>query len=741
MIKPRMNTSDRTMIQTKKYYAARMLGLTALTVIMIGCASGPVPRMERNPDVDALPPAQPQDEGGVVQPLPDGDGKANESSKSGARIQPGTGRVINEQVAASAPPRLPSEGEATFNFEGESLHAVVKAVLGDLLQQNYVIAPGVQGTVTLATPKPVGSAQALSLLEMVLAWNNARLVWTDGRYNIVPSDQAVAGNLSPRTGGAANARGFELRAIPLKYISASEMEKLIEPYARKGAIVQVDPARNLIVLGGTRSELESYQRTVQIFDVDWLAGMSVGVFPLQSAEADKVVSSLEQVFGAESNTPLAGMFRFLPIEGTNSVIVITPQAKYLRDAEDWIEKLDAGGEGSRLYVYDVKYMKATDLASQLSQVFGGGGGGGASTGGDASIQPGLTPVDLESVTRAPAEVSQPESSPSNGGSAASGDGLSVGGGDVSISAVEENNSLLIRSAPAQWESIRRAIDKLDQVPAQVHIEAQVVEVALNEKLDYGVSWFFRNSITDAAIRQLSEVRGGFASLFGGSVNTAGNTAASFVGDNTQAILGALDSVSSTRILSTPSITVRNNVEAELNVGENIPVVSTSLGQNPGTPNNPNVFSQVQYLQTGTKLTVKPRIASDGSVFMEISQTISSRGDLPPGAPPGSNPPINTRELKTEAVVKDGETIFLAGLISEGKIKGTSGVPGLNRIPVVGGLFGNKTNEKNRSEVLILLTPRVIRSPLEARKLTDEYGERFKGLEPLRKQQAKQARDN
>ena len=109
---------------------------------------------------------------------------------------------------------------------------MVKAILGDLLQQNYVIAPGVQGTVTLATPRPVSGAQALSLLEMVLGWNNARLVWSDGRYNIVPADQAMAGNLSPRTGAPANARGYEVRAVPLKFISASEMEKLLKPYAR-----------------------------------------------------------------------------------------------------------------------------------------------------------------------------------------------------------------------------------------------------------------------------------------------------------------------------------------------------------------------------------------------------------------------------------------------------------------------------------------------------------------------------
>ena len=162
---------------------------------------------------------------------------AAEKKKSNATIRTGSGQLINQRVAGMPAPNLGSAGDATFNFEGESVQTVVKIILGDLLQQNYVIAPNVQGTVTLATPRPVSPAQAVSLLEMVLGWNNARLIWSDGRYNVVPSDQAIAGNLAPRTGSPANARGYEIRAIPLKFISASEMKKLLEPYARDKAIV------------------------------------------------------------------------------------------------------------------------------------------------------------------------------------------------------------------------------------------------------------------------------------------------------------------------------------------------------------------------------------------------------------------------------------------------------------------------------------------------------------------------
>lgn len=724
--------------------AVPALGL-ALIVFLAGCATVATPQVRRGDDpLAGIAPAAAADATDTGQA---GTGTSTGTAPTnGARLTPGTGLVINQRAASTPAPSLDSTGEATFNFEGESVHAVVKAILGDLLQQNYVIAPNVQGQVTLATPRPVNAAQALSLLEMVLGWNNARLVWSDGRYNVLPTDQAIAGNLSPRTGGAANARGYEVRAVPLQFISAEEMKKVLEPYARPNAVVSVDSARNLIVLAGTRSELQNYLRTVEIFDVDWLAGMSVGVFPLQSAEAAKVVDELNGVFGEGGKTPVSGMFRFMPLEGQNAVLVITPQARYLREAQTWIERLDAGGgEGSRLYTYEVLYMKATDLADQLGQVFGGGSGGASSRGesnASPSIMPGLEPVQIRSTdTPAPdaagARGREAAAQASGGASSSSGggDGIALGNDqDVSISAVEASNALLVRASPGQWESIRRAIERLDTMPLQVHIEAQVVEVQLTGELSYGVSWFFENAVEDVA--ELPSAQG--RSIWGDIAGTIGGDGLgwTFLGKNAAAVITALDDVSDVRLLSTPSVVVRNNAEAKLDVGTKIPVNSTSFnpitGENPGTGNG--TYTQVQYLDTGVILTVTPRISRDGTVFMEIEQEVSSPG--PPRAnDPTGNVPINKRSLITEAAIKSGETVMLAGLITEGNTVGSSGVPGLSRLPVVGGLFGTKSRTSDRSEVIILVTPRVIRDPAEARKLTDEYGERFRALDPIRAESA------
>ena len=652
-------------------------------------------------------------------------GSENPTKKpSSAIIRPGSGQLINQRVAAMAAPNLGSAGDATFNFEGESVQAVVKVILGDLLQQNYVIAPNVQGTVTLATPRPVSPAQAVSLLEMVLGWNNARLIWSDGRYNVVPSDQAVAGNLSPRTGSPANARGYEIRAIPLKFISATEMEKLLKPYARDKAIVQVDNTRNLIVLAGTRAELQNYIRTVEIFDVDWLAGMSVGIFPLQSAEAGKIVTELEKVFGENGKTPLAGMFRFMPLEGQNAVMVITAQPKYLRDVETWIERMDAGGEGVRLYVYEVKNVKATDLSDQLSSVFGNNSNS-SNRNDSPSIQPGLEPIEVRTLNNpAPANTPKPGSI-ANARNAE----LSITGGDVSISAVEESNSLLIRASPGQWESIRRAIDRLDSMPLQVHVEAQVIQVTLGGKLEYGVSWYFNNAITDVGELAASRSQNDW-STYASSIIPASSTANSswtLIGPSAKAVISVLDDLSDVKVLSAPSVLVRNNVEASFDSGEQIPVVSTIV--NPGGGSN-NTVSQVQFRQTGISLKVKPRVSSDGMVFLEITQDVSQASDKPADA--SGNIRVSTNKLETEVAIQSGETVVLAGLIKTEEGRGSNGLPFLSRLPVIGALFGKQSRTKDRQEILVLITPTIIRSPSDARKLTDEYGERFRALDPLRK---------
>ncbi|KRB11011.1 type II secretion system secretin GspD [Lysobacter sp. Root690] len=733
-------------------YATHALVAAIIATQLASCASVVSPRVRRDGDPAALKGPQTEQAGarlvhnGVEQePL---EAKTDEDGPK-AQIRRGTGQTINRGAASRPPPGLPATtGTASFNFEGESVHAVVKAILGDMLGQNYVIAPGVQGTVTLATPKEVSSAEALNLLEMVLSWNNARLVYTGGRYNVVPADQALAGNVAPSTNSPASARGFEVRTVPLKFISATEMEKILKPYARPNAIVNVDNSRNIITVGGTRAELENYLRTVEVFDVDWLSGMSVGVFPLQSGKATKVVADLEKVFGEQSKSPVSGMFRFMPLEGANAVMVITPQADYLDDIKDWLDRIDSAGDNVQLYTLELKYIKAKDLADRLSEVFGGRSGG-SSGGGDGSpsLMPGLesTEVRDNGSGTSTADIGKDSGSDSSSGSSGGGLGngaslgatrsgngavtLEVDGSKVGVAAVEETNSILVRSSPQAWKSIRNVIEKLDVMPMQVHIEAQVAEVELTGDLSYGVNWYLEQAATDAGFPNLNRRTNPDVPLkwstIGAAVTNSNGLSWSLVKSGAAAVISALDKVTDVHLLQTPSVFVRNNAEASLNVGTRIPIESVSV--NTGTGNN-NTYSQVQYLDTGVILKVRPRVSRDGMVFMDIVQEVSSVGA--PLNANSTNVTINNRKLKTEAAVQSGETVLLAGLINDETRRTGSGLPGLSRIPVLGALFGKQGSSTTRRETIILLTPTLVRNPEESRGLTDEYSRRFRAMEPL-----------
>lgn len=711
-----------------------------LAMLLAGCATMPPPDIRR----DGVHPAQPatgQQDGVSVEPLAEAD------TGPRAQVRRGTGQVINRSAAASPPPNLGgTTGQAEFNFEGESVHAVAKAILGDMLGQNYIIAPGVQGTVTYVTAKPVSASEALSVLEMVLGWNNARLLYSDGRYNIVPAETAMAtGTVAPRTGPAVGARGFESRVVQLRYISAGEMEKILKPYARPGSIVHVDNGRNVITISGSRAELENYLRTIEIFDVDWLSGMSVGVFPLQSGKAAKVVSDLEKVFGAQSESPVAGMFRFMPLEGANAVMVITTQPDYLGEIEQWLERIDSAGQDARLYSIELKYIKARDLADRLAEVFGGGsrlrGGSDGST-----LMPGLTQGTLGDAGLGGSDGM----STGTGGSMSTGGGrggfgndsltldqqqgggsvtLEVDGMNVGVSAVEDTNSLLVRTSPGAWKSIREVVERLDVMPMQVHIEAQVAQVQLSGDLEYGVQWFVENhGITGGNLpatldRNVNPLIPGNWSTFGGNV-TGGGLAWTLFKNDAAAIIRALDSVTDVRLLQTPSVFVRNNVEAQLIVGDRIPVSTVSVNPILGSDNS---LTSVQYIETGTILKVRPRVTRDGTVFLEIVQEISA----PVGDPDNNgNYRISQRQLKTEAVAQDGDTVMLAGLINDGVQRGSNGIPGLSRIPIIGGLFGTQKSNTSRNETIVLITARIVRNTQEARDLTDEYGRRFRAMEPL-----------
>ncbi|HET8897274.1 MAG TPA: secretin N-terminal domain-containing protein, partial [Rhodanobacteraceae bacterium] len=429
--------------------------LVAGLVGLAGCATTR-PHADQNTDIVAqmvqpvvAPPAQ--DQG----PIAMGDEDAHKIVPIKPQVEPGSGKFINEKAAraptqgAEAP-----KGQVVFNFENEPVQAVVKAILGDLLQKNYIIAPGVNGNVSYSTAQPVRSADAMPILETLLAWTNNTLIFKDGRYTVLPIKQAIPGNLTPRLAPAQTAKGYEVRIFPLHYISPTEMQKLLKPFAQADAFISVDTSRSMLIMAGTREQLENYQHTIDIFDVDWLKGMSVGVYNLQSQDVAKLMPQLDQIFGAKGESPLAGMFRFVPVEATNSIIVITSQPEYLERAQEWLLRLDAGASGdagSKIYIYDVLNVKSADLAGYLNEIFNGVSYTPSSdTGG--SVAPGLNQTDVggsrmggnnsmggtqfgnRNQSRRQARTTTPARS--------SGGGTATDGGPR-ITSVDENNQLLV----------------------------------------------------------------------------------------------------------------------------------------------------------------------------------------------------------------------------------------------------------------------------------------------------------
>jgi general secretion pathway protein D len=640
-----------------------------------------------------------------------------DAKKEKHEFYPGSGEFINMDAAKYKEKVITAKGDITFNFEGDPLPMVVNLILGQILKENYVIAPGVSGSVTFATVKPINKDQVMPILEMLLSWNNASIIFIEDRYHVMAKSDAIKGNLIPSYGEIEQRKGYTVMVVPLDYIAPSEMEKILAPYAKEGAVVKADNARNLLFLSGTKRELSMYMDTIKIFDVDWLEGMSTGIFTLERVEAGTIVGELEALFGEGADNPLAGMFRFMPIERLNAIMVITPQKKYLHKAKEWILRLDrADAEASsNLYVYNVKNIKATDLAGYLNDVFGGSGGSSSSSKASSSgnVAPGLNGKEIGSNTNNSKEITKTRNS--SGGNK---DG-------INFTAIEENNQILISANAQDYESIMSAISRLDIEPLQVFIEAKIIEVTLSDNFQFGVDWLFGSAASSSSSNTNIKGLGGIRETESSSL---GRNGLSYVltGIDVNATITSLQKNGVATVLSTPSMLVLNNKQASINVGQQIPIPTNSYS-NTNTGVTGGVFRTVSYKQTGTDLQITPRINPGGLVYIELSQEVSV-----PGTPNAetNDVPIDNRTLSTEIAVQSGETVVMGGLIKHVDRRATAGVPVLKKIPLLGKLFQNETKDIERTELLVLITPTVVENPEQAKQLTKEYANQFKGLKPL-----------
>ena len=691
------------------------------------------------------------------------------SSKTSVNsILEGNGVFLNMEQIPKAKAGIKDDPETiSLNFEQADLREVITTIL-KTLGHAYIIDPSISGSVTINMPedKPLKRSQLLPTLEKLLAMNGAALLKEGALYRIVPLASAVAGNSNIYTKDKPDSAnlGHGTRIYPLKFISASEMVTILTPFIPQGSLIQADSARNMITVSGSPADLDALQATIDTFDVNWLKGMSVGIFSLDTMDAETAATQLTALLGVsgEGQTPMAGLLRFVPLTKINTLMVISPQKEYLREVETWIKKID-NSSGERLYVYNVENGDAGYLAEVLGQIFASGGG----SGGGSAVAPGLGSSNLTSgLARGGSKKNSNQTGSGSSGSSSQGSSLTggsfnttddnvspssqalsgggndlgmFGGRNVRVVADASNNAILIWASPRDYDKVIAAIRRVDKTPRQVLIEATFAEVSLAGNLKYGLQWFFKNSIEGnqgaGALGPVTTIKpdGNLVNLAGA---LASNTANQFVygvansAGNISALLSALAGDSVLNILSSPQVLARDNQEATIKVGGQVPIATNSITTIGNNSTSNGLTQSYTFKDTGVILHVKPKVNSSGLVSLDIEQEITDIDEAVGISTTTNNPSFLTRSLQTKVSVQDGQTIVLGGLISERSSTGKSGLPGLYKIPVLGSLFGSTTKNVDRKELMILITPRVIKNAGEAKEASEELRTRMSNIQPL-----------
>lgn len=606
------------------------------------------------------------------------------------------------------------DGKYSINFDAADIGEISKIILSDMLHENYILSPQVKGTITLQTTKPLHKEELLPTLEMLLRMNGAVLVKREGIYRIESDAKGIhVANTSLLNSGKL-ATGYQVKVMPLEYVGAVDMAEIIKPVVPSNAIIKIDPVRNMLFVAGTREELEKIIDLVNTFDVNFIAGMSFGLFPLENTEVGSTVADIENIFAKGEKNPLSGMLRFIAIKHLNAILVISQQKAYLKEAEKWIKRLDQQngviGEGG-VIVYKVQHVDATELAATLTSVISGIA---PTKSKSISVAPGQKIASITNKTQRTSRVAKVTTSRSQGNASLEG---------VTIIADEPNNALIVMAEPQQYRMLSKIIKHLDVMPLQVLIDATIVAVTLTDDLSYGVKWLFKNSGPDG-LQGGGTLGGSLAGLAASGVSEGFTYGLLRSQSDVRLIFNALAKDNKINVLSAPSLMVLNNEEASIRVGNSVPTRSSETTNTSGGDSSLQT-SPIIMLDTGVILTVKPRVNASGMVILEIDQsvdtaTLNEVSNI-------DSPTILKRQIETTVAVVDGESVVLGGLINEKQTYGNSGIPLLKDIPYIGWLFGQVSKVVEKDELVVVITPRVVANKFDARKVTDEFKRKLTGI--------------
>lgn len=633
-------------------------------------------------------------------------GEVGERDQQGGQGSSSTGTGVpgGRQFAAGE--------RVTLRFDNEPLPSVIRQVLGGVLRVNYAMPPDLTGNVTFRTERPIPADQAIFVLRDILARYNLAIRRVNDVYHVGTVDQLRLLEVNSEAGLLSDPT---TRIVKLQRGNAVEFSRVLTALVPAGTSVSpIESSNSLIV----RGRPEDFGSVIALLDTLVETGMTdqrIAIIPLNEAPPDQVAAQVLAAYSAPGLPALS----VLPLERRQALLVSSTSTKTIEEVQRLVRELDTDlTERAELRVVQLTHLNAEEMAKQLVEVFGGEAGSietttarqqksniaaaaadRANTGVDARTGSPLAPANGDTMTGTDDVLNEATTL------------LTPGSEALSITANPRSNSLLIRSSFKQFRKIKDVVAALDLPEGQVVIEATILEVDINDQLKLGVQFFLEGAGFSARSSELLAAADPGGAGFTGVVGrTIGNV-------TVEAVLEALQSVTNVKIVSSPYLTVTNNQTARLSVGDQIPFTTASQTSNSG--GSVTVTQEVETRDTGVILEVSPQIRPDNSVSLTISQEVSAARAVATGGQQNLNPIISQRSIVSQITVDSGATALLGGLIQERASLTENGVPVLRKIPVIGNVFRQRSGTTQRSELVVLITPRVARRSSQLEQLTEQ----------------------
>jgi len=623
---------------------------------------------------------------------------------------PPAGAPVSSQAAIppeQSPTKPQGEGMSgvALNLENADLYQVLR-ILGTELKINYIVDPGVKGTVNITTSGSVSRADLFTLLQTILQINGAMIVKGEGYYHIVPIGEAKQAPLPLQFANGATPispeSGMSLEVFPMRFVSATEMGKILTPFLSTAGQMVVQEQGNILLVAETTAKLKQFKDIIDTFDSPVFSRDRVRLFPVANNLAKNLIVELQSVFAGYGLSDKASAIRFVALERLNAILAISPSPEVFDDVDKWIHKLDQPAQqvGIRNFVYKVQNAKASELRDILIELYGG-----QVTRTGAGQNSGQQPANptAAGTTPQPAGTTGTDTTPGTSARVQ---------GEVRILSDDKNNALIVQSSPHDYEILESTIHELDILPRQVMIDAKIYEVDLTGALSMGISAYLDSiGALPGPTPLITNASSAAGTLNLSTFSILSSTRA------VQAFLTATENSSRVRTLSAPSILVTDNTSARVQVGSEVPV-PTGSSLTPVQSNGSSIFAQtIQYLDTGVILTVTPRVNSGGIVTLNIAQEVS--GAVPNTTSDIVAPVVNKTAFQTTVILKDGQGLALGGIIETTDSYTKSRLPLIGDIPGLGTIFGSTSKSTSRKELVLLITPHVVQDLQQGTAASDE----------------------